>query len=169
MTKRVFSAFLLLVLIPSASSAFCFEEAGTAYKINPALLKSIAKIESNLNPKAVNKNLNGSIDIGLMQINSFWFKTLGLKPEELIANPCLNAMTGAKILRQCMDRHGYTWEAVGCYNAAGTAKRVRYSWKVFNMLKDNKQESGVTSQESENRGQKTEQPSELYFTVRDIR
>jgi hypothetical protein len=169
--------FTAYCLLPTGVNAFCFEDAGKTYGINPSLLKSIAKTESNMNPRAVNINKNGSIDIGLMQINSFWIKPLGLDSNKLISDPCYNIMIGAKVLKQCIDRYGYTWEAVGCYNATSAPKRVKYSWKIFNRLK--------TEQKSEDRSQKTEveklretsQPlnfstsnphgSELYFRVRD--
>ena len=162
----------VLLLFCSSAHAFCFEEAEKAYGINQALIESIARIESNLNPKAVNKNLNGSIDIGLMQINSFWIKTLGLNADELISNPCYNTMTGAKILKQCIERYGYTWEAVGCYNATSKHKRANYSWKVFDKLQS---ASSVERQASEVRGNgkspnsdlKTPD-SELFFRVREV-
>ncbi len=159
--------FILLTaycLLLTDANAFCFEEAGKTYGINPSLLKSIAQIESSLNPKAMNKNQNGSIDIGLMQINSFWLKPLKLDAEKLISNPCYNTMIGAKILKQCIDRYGYTWEAVGCYNAVSEPKKVRYSWKIFNRLKsEDKKQSGIPTQNSE---LKTPN-SELYFSVRE--
>ncbi|MCL4456005.1 MAG: lytic transglycosylase domain-containing protein [Nitrospirae bacterium] len=157
-----------LLLFCSSAHAFCFEEAAKAYGINQALIESIAMIESNLNPKAVNKNLNGSIDMGLMQINSFWVKTLGLNAGELISNPCYNTMTGAKILKQCVDRYGYTWEAVGCYNATSKHKRANYSWKIFKSLESRvkSQELGVKSPEGHNSKLQT-QNSELFFSVRD--
>lgn len=174
--QRITIYYLLPVLLlftiygslSTAVYAFCFDEAGKQYGINPVLLKSIARTESNFNPKAINKNQNGSIDIGLMQINSFWVKSLGLDADRLISNPCYNTMTGAKILKQCIDRHGYTWEAVGCYNATSKPKKVRYSWKIFNNLKaeglrlkaeGRGQEAAVSSQSKSN--------SELYFTVRE--
>lgn len=145
----------------SKEKGFCFEDAGKTYGINPVLLKSIARVESNLNPKAMNKNQNGSIDIGLMQINSFWIKTLGLDSGRLISEPCYNTMIGARVLKQCIDRYGYTWEAVGCYNATSTPKRVRYSWKIFNSLKTegSRLKTGGSSQNKPN--------SEFYFIVRD--
>jgi len=172
----------LCCLLPAATAfseekGFCFEDAGKTSGINPSLLKSIAQIESNLNPKAMNKNQNGSIDIGLMQINSFWIKTLGLDSNKLISDPCYNTMIGAKVLKQCIGRYGYTWEAVGCYNATSTPKRVRYSWKIFNELKtENKKQSGRATERQSDRSQdktvtqnselKTPN-SELYFSVRD--
>ena len=82
----------------------------------------------------MNNNSNGSSDLGIMQINSSWVKPMGLDYQELIKNPCYNVMTGAKILKKCVDKHGYTWEAIGCYNAVSPHVRVKYSWKVFNEL-----------------------------------
>jgi soluble lytic murein transglycosylase-like protein len=164
--------FLLFTIHCSLSTdvyAFCFEDAGKTYDINPSLLKSIAQIESNLNPKSANKNKNGSIDIGLMQINSFWIKTLGLDSGKLISDPCYNTMIGAKVLKQCIDRHGYTWEAVGCYNATSTPKKVKYSWKIFNRLQTERQcDSATVRQEKPSANSKLKpQNSELYFRVMD--
>lgn len=133
----IIAFFIISTPFSSANEAiaFCFSEAGEAYGISPQLLKGIAKVESSLNPRAINKNLNGSVDMGLMQINSSWISRLNLEPDRLLSDSCYNVMTGSKILRLCMDKYGYTWEAVGCYNAMSRHKRVDYSWKVFEMLK----------------------------------
>lgn len=128
-------SLIISYLFPADLHSFCFEEAGKKYNISPVLLKSIARVESGLNPRAVNRNPNGSIDMGLMQINSAWLKTLKVTQDDLMNDACLNTMTGAWVLRQCIDRHGYTWEAVGCYNAYSADKRVNYAWKVFHKLK----------------------------------
>ena len=127
-------AALLLLLIPSQAISFCFDEAGRTYGISPLLLRGIARVESNMKPEAVNRNSNGSIDLGLMQVNSFWLKTLGTTSHELTSDPCYNVMAGAWILKGCLDRHGETWEAVGCYNATSRNKRVNYSWKIYREL-----------------------------------
>lgn len=174
MGQRSWAVFLLFTIHCSLFTnvyAFCFEDAGNEYGINPVLLKSIAQIESNLNPGAINRNQNGSMDIGLMQINSFWIKTLGLDPNKLVSDPCYNTMTGAKVLKQCIDRYGYTWEAVGCYNATSTPKRVRYSWKIFNMLKAwsakrQTHDSRPTTHDAQ-RITLDAQNSQLLFNVRD--
>ena len=124
-----------MFFLPSVLYAFCFDEAGKKYAISPVLLECIARTESHLDPKAENKNRNGSVDIGLMQVNSYWIKTLALDKERLITDACYNTMTGALILRQCIDRYGYSWEAVGCYNAVSQDKKAAYSWKIFRQLK----------------------------------
>lgn len=41
-----------------------------AFPENPEIMIAIAKAESGMNPSAVNKNTNGSVDLGLFQINS---------------------------------------------------------------------------------------------------
>ena len=132
-----FSALLalaLLVVMGGKAYAFCFAEAGEEFQISPQLLESIARTESNLNSRAINRNSNGSADYGLMQINSYWLKTFGLSGETLLNDACYNTRVGAWVLKQCIDRYGYNWEAVGCYNAASKTKRARYAWKVYNNL-----------------------------------
>lgn len=121
--------FALLLLIPAFSGmATCWEQAGARYGIEPELLQAIAIVESNLDPKAVNKNTDGSIDVGLMQINSRHFQTLSkfrISQKDLINNPCQSVMTGAWILADNIRRYGYSWEAVGAYNA-GTGKTHKH-------------------------------------------
>ena len=153
------SLSILFILFPLLATAFCFDEAARLYGVNPNLLRSIAKIESNYNPSAVNRNSNGSSDLGIMQINSSWIKTMGLDYQELLKNPCYNVMTGAKILKKCVDKHGYTWEAIGCYNAVSPHVRVKYSWKVFNELSRGHVSNNSTASSNS---------SSLHFTVRDI-
>ncbi len=127
--------FALILFYPVVTSGFCFDEAGREFNISPVLLKNIATVESSLDPGAFRTNRNGTFDIGLMQINSIWLKTLDVTAEELTGDACLNTRTGARILRSCIDRYGYTWEAVGCYNASSKERKVGYAWKVFSRIK----------------------------------
>lgn len=156
----------LLFFLPSTLNAFCYEEAGNAYSINPLLLESIAGVESGFNPGAVNRNTDGSIDMGLMQINSSWIPSLGLDPGRLFSDPCYNVTAGARILKGCIDKYGYTWEAVGCYNALNRQKRVGYSWKVFNTLKAESRRQSITQGTEGNKSFNTRNSS-LSFTIKD--
>ena len=95
-----------------------FTEAGNRFSIEPQLLKSIAKVESNFNPNAVNLNTNGSMDIGIMQINSIHLpllSKLGIQQKDLF-NPRININFGAYILAKCFDKHGMTLNGLNCYN-----------------------------------------------------
>lgn len=42
------------------------------YNVDPDLAVKVAECESNLNPKAININANGTIDRGLYQWNDYW-------------------------------------------------------------------------------------------------
>lgn len=60
----------------------------------------IAKYESGLRPTAVNlHNDNGSIDVGLFQINTVWFKTIPYCRLENLDNPISNAKCARYIYR----------------------------------------------------------------------
>ncbi len=115
---------------------YCFEDAGKIYNISPALLWAISKEESRFNPYAINFNANGTYDYGHMQINSWWADKVGSDVWATLGDPCQCTMAGAWILSQCIKRHGYTWEAVGCYHSKKDQKMVGYSWKIFSALKN---------------------------------
>jgi len=115
MRSNIMLAFVLLLLAHKTAYGFCFKKAGDVYQISPELLHAIARVESGLDPSATNQNRNGSYDVGLMQINSTWKKSLGGRWDHL-SDPCYNVMVGSWILRQCMDRYGYSWDGVACYH-----------------------------------------------------
>ncbi|BEV73034.1 MULTISPECIES: lytic transglycosylase domain-containing protein [unclassified Paludibacterium] len=127
-----------LGLASQPSLAWCWKEAGSRYQIDPRLLWAIAKVESGFNPRAVNRNRDGSVDIGLMQVNSRHLaelKKYGYTERELMENPCAAVMAGSWILAGMIQHYGYNWRAVGAYNA-GTAPdrdslRNRYAQKVW--------------------------------------
>lgn len=128
--------------LPDAAntSSNCWVDAGMRYQVDPWLLYSIAEQESSLNPLAVNRgNSDKSRDVGIMQINSFWFSELekfGLTEESLF-DPCTNINVGAWVLAQSIKVFGNNWRAVGAYNA-GTGKneareklRQEYAERVY--------------------------------------
>lgn len=104
--------------------AFCFEEAGQRYNVDPLLLEAIAKQESSLNADSVNVNYNQygeevSRDYGLMQINSNWFNDLAEfnVNKSTVMSPCFNVNLGAWVLSSNFSTHGYNWNSIGAYNA----------------------------------------------------
>ena len=129
--RRAALFFFILIALPSKHlHALCFEEAGAAYNVSPRLLQAIAQVESGFRPDALNRNVDGSYDYGVMQINSSWEKKLGHDRWMALGDPCYNVHVGAWILAQCVERHGYTWEAVGCYNSPNRARRAAYARSI---------------------------------------
>lgn len=108
----------------------CYVDAGRKYNIDPTLIYSIAEQESSHNPSAVNtSNSNGTSDLGIMQINTFWLPTLakhGASKNDLF-DACYNIHFGTWVLAQSFSKWGYSHQAIGAYNAGfgKSANRVR--------------------------------------------
>jgi soluble lytic murein transglycosylase-like protein len=122
--------------LPSPDVDACLVAAAHKHALAYELLRSIAEHESRFNPKAVNNhNANGSVDYGLVQINSAWLPTLakyGISQQDLF-NPCINADVGAWILASNF-KSGVTWDAVGAYNARSPVKRFTYAAAIYNKV-----------------------------------
>ena len=133
---------LFFALVNSAFAESCWESAAQRYGVNATILHAIAMTESAMNVRALNRNANGSVDVGLMQINSLWFPRLaemGIEPEDLW-DECTSVHVGAWVLAGYIRRFGYNWRAVGAYNAGPSSspeselKRKKYAQRVFHNL-----------------------------------
>jgi soluble lytic murein transglycosylase-like protein len=125
-----------LFLTPLAQ-ANCFDLAAQRYQVPVQLLQAIAMQESGGRPDAINRsNANGSYDIGMMQINSFWLPRLarhGIQEKDLF-DPCVSVLVGAWILSDNFARLGYNTQGLGAYNARSPDKRERYARAVLGRL-----------------------------------
>ncbi|TQI77279.1 transglycosylase-like protein with SLT domain [Serratia fonticola] len=147
--QRALSCLMLIgaLLLSLPAKAFCFNEAGARYKVDPLLLRSIATVESSLNPQAIGKNRDKkgritSRDFGLMQINERHIpqlRALGIiqSEQDLLTNTCLNVQIGAWILAKHLKQCGVNWQCLGSYNAGfadnNGARRMIYARKVYAM------------------------------------
>jgi len=149
--KRAAITFVLLLVPPSLlaeqqSLTPMFEEAAQTWGVPVALTRAIARVESGFSPWAINiegrsysfdskekalekgqqaQNANRSFDSGVMQVNSFWLKKYGIPLEAALA-PGANIFLGSWILKQEIERHGQTWNAVGAYHSPDEARSRRY-------------------------------------------
>lgn len=48
---------------------------------------------------------------------------MGISEKQLLQDPCISVIVGASILSDMMKIYGYSWEAVGAYNAGTSPKR----------------------------------------------
>lgn len=146
---RLFATMALLLPVlfhaawaqsPQAATAGgwqCWADAAARYNVPVDLLYAIARVETGSRYNLVSPtNKNGSYDIGLMQINSIHLPRLakfGITKKDLLEKPCVNLHVGAWLLSDAIARHGYTWVAIGAYNAGSHNKRKIYARKVFAM------------------------------------
>jgi soluble lytic murein transglycosylase-like protein len=149
--KRYVIMFLLLTSINAHAEImptinYVSEKTGIANW----LLLSVAKVESNLNPYALNvagqsyypgtraeaeKIINMAIvdgksfDVGLMQINNWWFNRYELHPAEGL-DLKTNIYLGAHILRYELQRNGFQWASIGQYHSKTAWRSENYAEKV---------------------------------------
>ncbi len=128
---------VLLSLVSTGAMADCISDAAQYHQVPPIVLRAIAWEESRLNPSALGKNKNGSVDIGLFQINSIHLPTLqkyGINKEHL-GGACVNAYVGAWILAREIHRSGDLWYGVGAYHSKTPVHHRRYTDLIKSRLK----------------------------------
>lgn len=115
----------------------CVTEAANYHSVSPWTLRAIIQVESRFNPAAVNRNTNGTMDVGLAQINSMHFKELGkhgIAPRDLL-NGCISSYVAAWHLKKQINAYGNTWYAVGAYHSTTPCLNQRYTGLVWNALR----------------------------------
>ncbi len=115
----------------------CVTEAANYHAVSPWTLRAIIQVESRFNAAAVNRNTNGTTDVGLAQINSIHFKELGrhgIAPRDLL-NGCISSYVAAWHLKKQINAYGNTWYAVGAYHSTNKCLNQRYTGLVWNALR----------------------------------
>lgn len=121
----------------TAQQADCIVEAARCFQINPLLIKAIIWQESRNRQQALNHNTNHTIDIGIMQINTVHFKalkSLGVDENLLRESRCANVFSGAWVLKQSIDRYGYTWDGIGYYHSKTLVHHDRYIKRIISLI-----------------------------------
>ena len=86
---------------------------------------TIAHTESRFNPKAVNKNTNGTVDKGCMQINTSAHPRAFAKPADAFI-AVINVDYGLRFLRQLYDETGDWRQAMRMFHSRTPAKQAKY-------------------------------------------
>ncbi|WP_082721023.1 lytic transglycosylase domain-containing protein [Burkholderia sp. ABCPW 14] len=124
-----------MLLFSGAAKADAIEDAARHYHLNADLLRAIGYYESHLNAAAFHRNKNGSVDIGLMQINSIHLASLRRQgiDANMLKDAHVNADVGASLLRRHIDEYGPTWQAVGEYHSHNAVLRVQYARAIHDI------------------------------------
>lgn len=121
---------------PEAAPDRCVAPAARYHHVDARVLRAILRVESSLRPGAINRNANGTIDVGIGQINSIHFQRLkkhGVTPE-LLQDACIGTYVAASILADVMAANGNTWEGVARYHSASPYCNARYQILLHNEL-----------------------------------
>jgi soluble lytic murein transglycosylase-like protein len=114
----------------------CFNQAAAYQGVNPSVLRAVAWFESKGDASAVNRNANGSVDVGQLQINSIHFGDLAREgvPHRALTDPCVNVYVAAWLLKQKMVKYGNTWRAIGAYHSESPKLRDAYARSIQKIL-----------------------------------
>lgn len=114
----------------------CIPAAAQHHRIDPRLLRAVLKVESDLRPWAFGRNANGTVDMGMAQINSIHLPELarhGIQSQHLF-DPCVASYVAAWLLRKNIDRHGLTWHGVAAYHSLTPEHNQRYQGLLMKAL-----------------------------------
>jgi soluble lytic murein transglycosylase-like protein len=134
--SRFIAALALVLSCTAAHADDCFEQAAVYQGVNPSILRAVAWHESKGDPAAINRNANGSIDVGQLQINSIHFGDLKRQgiPHHALTDACVNVYVAAWLLKQKMVKYGNTWRAVGAYHSESPKERDAYARSIQKIL-----------------------------------
>jgi len=116
--------------------ADCIDDAATRHRVNAFVLRAIGWHESRLQPLALGRNADGSVDVGAFQINSVHLPELARLgiPRQALADGCASAEVAAWHYRRQVDLLGNTWLAVGAYHSRTNARAAWYANQIADIL-----------------------------------
>ncbi len=116
----------------------CMALVAQIYGLPPRVLPSIQAVEGG-RPGSMHRNADGSVDLGVMQINTLWLPTLsrytGLEStvvrDRLLLQPCFNIAAAGLILSTYLaETRGDLMQAVGDYHSHTPLLNQDYQAKV---------------------------------------
>ena len=118
--------------------ASCIYSAAHAYRVPPQAITSIMSVEGGHQGQAVGPNINGTYDLGLMQVNSRWVPQLAqiwhvnyrTAYAALRDNNCENIYVGTWILKQNIAGTGSLSSGIAHYHSATRGLGGSYADKV---------------------------------------
>ena len=120
----------------AAARADCIDDAAARHQVNALVLRAIGWQESRLQPAALGRNANGSIDVGAFQINSVHLSELSRYgiDRAALADGCVGADVAAWHYRRQIEKHGDNWQAVGAYHSGTSVRAAWYANQIAAIL-----------------------------------
>lgn len=124
--------------------AACLFLAAQTYSLPPAVLLGIYQVEAGRVGQEVGPNINGSYDLGPMQINTLWVPDLakqwGVSDSTarrwVRDDPCTNVGVAAWILRTHLDETHDLSQAIAHYHSRTSHLGSAYRYKVIASMKE---------------------------------
>ncbi len=114
----------------------CVTSASRFHSVNENILRAILRVESRMVEQTINRNANGTIDVGLGGTNSVHFPELarhGIAPGHLL-DGCVAAYVAAWQLSKHIARYGNNMYGVAAYHSTTAYFNQRYQILVHNEL-----------------------------------
>jgi soluble lytic murein transglycosylase-like protein len=146
---------LMVLMLTGQALAYdeeCLSRASLKYGVPEIVIKAIIDMESGGNRLAVNiqgksyfpksdmeaeqllgKNKGRSTDVGLMQVNSFWFTKFGI-PQHYGFRECFNINFGVWILAYEIENNGLNLKAIGKYHSPNEIRGKSYASKILDTM-----------------------------------
>lgn len=121
--------------------AACLLAAANTYQVPPAVMIGILHVERYRGAES-GPNINGSFDLGPMQVNTMWMPQLARywgidarKARVMVRdNVCVNMKVSAWILKQKIGEAGDLAGGIARYHSATPALGQRYARKVISAM-----------------------------------
>lgn len=123
--------------------ATCLMMAANTYNVPPQVMVGILHVEGGHIGQEVGPNVNGTFDLGPMQVNSHWLPILSKhwNIDQKTARAwvrddgCVNLHVAAWVLRQKLDAAGGNlFNGIARYNSATPSIGTNYAFKVIRAM-----------------------------------
>jgi len=126
-----------MMALTAQAFAACILMASNTYQVPPAVVIGIMQVEGG-HIGQTSTNLNGSYDLGPMQVNSLWLPQLSRIWHVNVSTAkswvrddgCVNVHVAAWILKQKMNETGSLYGGIAHYHSATPLLGTRYAAKV---------------------------------------
>lgn len=130
------------MMIATQALAACLLAASNSYQVPAAVMIGIMQVEGGKVGQQAGPNLNGTFDLGPMQVNTTWIPTLARvwhvnvsTARTLVRDDgCVNVHVAAWILKQKIAETGSLYKGIAHYHSATPSEGYRYASKVITVM-----------------------------------